>query len=101
MREIKASDALADCTPDNRTLGLSRGQLSQDARQRRSDRYHQDTYGAADQDIGQPRILRQDSRWARGEPERGCAQLRLDQGGTTWPCLALRIFSPPLSNPGG
>jgi hypothetical protein len=41
----------------NRTLGRSRGPISQDARQRRPDRYHQDTDEAADQDIGRPRIL--------------------------------------------
>jgi len=32
------------------------------------------------------------SRWARGEPERGCAQLRLDQGRDDVTVSGLRIF---------
>jgi hypothetical protein len=60
MREIKAPDAWLTATLPRltkRTLRRSRGQLSQDAGQRRPDRHHQDTDEAADQDIGQPRIL--------------------------------------------
>jgi hypothetical protein len=57
MREIKRPMPWLTAAPVNRTLRRSRGQLSQDARRRRPDRYHQDTDEAADQDVGQPRIL--------------------------------------------